>query len=361
MKFHFKKVLTLSLVIVAVGILAFTFAPRFASAEAGPGGGGGSSGCSRGSYSTCYGAVWRYYKTNANSYTIPNVGGGATKITGCSAFGGFFAYVLVNKNDPNNANLVRSWKIGPNGGIAGDRSIFFGGWTNYRIASNASDPIPINPGSGQYSWYSVKKAFAQTQSLGQNGGYTWDGNSSLGWFCYQGLDFNLVPTITGTPTYSDGDSTGADKATLSPSVKNTGGSSSSSAQWRVVTFQVPPNGSVPSAAINGTSPEQYYGNGAVAIASGTGVTFPRNVTPINVAQQAIGDYPIGTKLCYALSVNPVTQSNGSWSHSTPFCIVIAKSPKIQVHGGDIRVGSNFVDQTVGSGSNIITSQTVKNR
>ena len=75
----------------------------------------------------------------------------------------------------------------------------------------------------------------------------------------------------------------------------------------------------------------------------------------------IGDFPIGTRICYALSVQPITQSNGAWRHSTPFCIIIAKGPKLQVHGGDIRVGSNFVDQTAGSGSNIVTSQTVKNR
>lgn len=181
----------------------------------------------------------------------------------------------------------------------------------------------------------------------------------------QGIDnvnFDLTPTISGSPTYSGGNSTGSDKVTINAAVNNTGtGSSTGNIQWRVVTFQVPPNSAVPGAATNGIAPEPYYGYGAVDVATGTNQTFPRNVTNLSVAQQPIGDYPIGTKLCYALSVNPVTQSYTGWRHSTPFCVIIAKTPKFQVHGGDIRVGSNYVDQTVGSGSNITTSQTVKNR
>jgi hypothetical protein len=362
MKRRTASVYILSMAIVFFGVVGVIFMPRFVSAEAGSGGGGGSSGCSRGNYSTCFGAVWRYYKTNSNSYTIPNVGGGATTVTGCASTGGFFAYVLVNKNAPNDPNLVRSWKIGPVGGIAGDRSIFFGGWTNYRVFSNPSDGMPLNPNPGDYSWYSVEKAFAQTKALGQNSGYDWNGSSQLGWFCYRGTDYNLTPTITGTPAFTNGDSTGTDKATLSPSVNNTGSTSSDgNSQWRVVHFNIAPGLGVPGGGDSGSAPEQFYGNGAVAIANGTGVTFARNVTNLSVASQVIGDFPIGTRICYALSVQPITQSNGNWRNSTPFCVTIAKSPKFQVHGGDIRVGSNFADQTVTPGSNIVTSQTTKNR
>ena len=181
----------------------------------------------------------------------------------------------------------------------------------------------------------------------------------------QGIDninFNLIPTITGTPTYTNGDSTGSDKATLSPSVNNSGSTTSTSnIQWRVVHFNIAPGQGVPGGGDSGAAPESFFGNGAVAIGSGTGQTFPRNVTNLSVASQVIGDFPIGTRICYALSVQPISQSNGAWRHSTPFCVIIAKGPKLQVHGGDIRVGSNFVDQTAGSGSNIVTSQTVKNR
>lgn len=176
-----------------------------------------------------------------------------------------------------------------------------------------------------------------------------------------GIDFNLTPSITGTPAFTDGDSTGANKATLSPSVNNTGSTASTNTiQWRIVHFNVAPNLAIPGGGDSGTIPETFYGNGAVAIANGTGQTFAKNVTNLSVSSQVIGDFPIGTRICYALSVQPITQSNAAWRHSAPFCVTIAKSPKFQVHGGDIRVGSNFVDQTPTSGSNIITSQTTKN-
>lgn len=361
--FRRKPVALISIAIITIGILGVIFMPRFVSAEAGSGGGGGSDGCAAYSYSTCFGAVWRYYKTNSNAYTIPNVGNrGVTTVTGCASTGGFFAYVLPNKYDPSNPNQVRSWKIGPVDGDPGNRSIFFGGWTNYRVYSNPSDPIPLNPGAGDYSWYSVEKAFAQTKSLGQNSGYEWNGSSQLGWFCYRGTDYNLTPTITGTPAYTDGDSTGTDKATLNPSVNNSGSTpTDGNSQWRIVTFRIAPGPAVPNGGDSGAAPEQFFGNGATAIANGTGVTFQRNVTNLSVAKQVIGDFPIGTRICYALSVKPITQANGNWRHSKPFCVIIAKSPKIQVRGGDIRVGSRFVDQSAGGGSNITTSQTTKNR
>ncbi|MBC7459267.1 hypothetical protein H7200_00965 [Candidatus Saccharibacteria bacterium] len=360
---HVKKISIYMLFAVMVGIFLAIALPRFVAAEAGSGGGGGFDGCSRFNYSTCTGAVWRYYKSNSNAYDIPNVGNqGVTTVTGCATTGGFFAYVLVNKNAPSDPGRVRSWKIGPVDNDPGNRSIFFGGWTNYRVLSNPSDPIPSNPQNGDYSWYSVEKAFAQTKARGQNSGYEWNGSSLLGWFCYQGLDYDLTPTIGGTPNYTDGDSTGADRARLTPAVNNRGSTSTGpDIQWRVVNFRIAPGGGVPGGGTNGNAPEQHFGNGAIAIASGAGRTFPQNVTNIAVADQVIGDYPIGTRICYALSVQPVTQNYGGWRHSAPFCVIIAKSPKFQVRGGDIRVGNNFIDQTVTAGSNITTSQTVKNR
>lgn len=351
-----------SIAVVFLATLAIIFMPKFASAGAGDGGGGGVAGCDAFNYSTCYGAVWRYYKTTQDPYYLQTVGGPQTVVTGCSATGGFFAYVLVHKKYPTDPAYVRSWKIGPVDGNSGNRSIFFGGWTNYRIYSSPSDPLPVNPGWGDYSWYSAEKAFAQTKALGQNAGYEWNGSSLLGWFCYRGTDFRLTPSITGTPAYTDGDSTGTDKAALSPSVNNTGSTSSSpNTQWRVVTFRVPPGGGVPGGGDSGTIPETFFARGAIAVANGTGVTFPRNVTSLAVSKQVIGDFPIGTRICYALSVQPITQDNGNWRHSAPFCVVIAKSPKFQVHGGDIRVGSSFAGQAAADNSNITTSQTTKNR
>ncbi|MFZ3009436.1 MAG: hypothetical protein WA030_00225 [Candidatus Microsaccharimonas sp.] len=355
-----KTISLISLMTVLVTVLVIILVPRFALAEAGPGGGGGSNGCAAYNYSTCTGAVWRYYKSTSNSVPIKNVGAGYTYVTNCGSTGGYFAYVLVNKYNPNNEGLVRSWKIGPVDGDPGNRSEFFGGWTRYYVYSNPNDPLPVNPGNGMYSWYSAKKAFEQTKSLGQNSGYNWDGGSSLGWFCYRGLDFTLTPSITGSPTFATGDSSGSDKVTLTPIVTNAGPTTSSNAAWRVVNFKLAPGVAVPAGGDSNTIPETFFGNGAVTIASGS-QDFVKGASGVAVNQQIIGDFPLGTRVCYALSVVPITQSNGNWRHSTPFCIIIAKSPKIQVHGGDIRVGSGFVGEATPANANINTSQTIKKR
>lgn len=325
-------VLPVALFLMAGLALVATSRPVFA--EAGSGGGGGSSGCSSFNYSTCFGAVWRYYKTGNNAYPIKNVGAGYTYATGCAVYGGFFAYVLPHKNYPYDPGQVRSWQIGPVDGNSGNRSVFFGGWTNYRVYSNPSDPIPTNPShGGDYSWYAVEKAFNQAKSLGQTSGYNWNGASTLGWFCYQGMDYRLVPTISVTPTISEGEGV----VRPAPSVNNTGSTPSQNNQWQVTTFVVNRDETVPTGGLNGTVPLTHYGHGAKILSSGTR-SFPRGVTALATASQTLQDYEVGTKVCYALSVQPYTQGDARWNHSTPACVTIAKKPKVQVVGSDLLVG-----------------------
>lgn len=162
------------------------------------------------------------------------------------------------------------------------------------------------------------------------------------------LSFSLNPSITGSPSISEGGGT----ASLTATVNNTGATASSSAQWQVNTFRVNPGLPIPGGDENNRTPQAHYGNGASAIASGTRI-FQRGVSPpLPVSPQAIGDYPVGTRICYALSVQPATQSNGNWRHSTPFCVTIAKKPKVQVLGGDLWVGKGGV-------SNVQTSTSTK--
>lgn len=321
--------------IAVVGALGAVLTPQSVSAQAaGPGGGGGSSGCSSFNYSTCFGAVWRYYRTTTDPYTIRSVSGPNTVVRGCSATGGFFAYVLVNKNAPNDGNQVRSWKIGNQNG-QNNSSIFFGGYTNYRVFSRPTDPIPTNPASGQYSWYSVQKAFAQTKALGQNSGFEWNRQSQLGWFCYRGSDFNLTTNITANTQAAEPGSS----VTLSPSIANSGGSASSNAQWQVTQRVVPQGQSIPGAGASSSAPTTYYGSGSTTIRNGTGV-FQRGTTSLTAFGSVVPDIPVTSRVCYALSVQPRSNASSDWYHGAPFCIVIAKLPKIQVLGGDVIVGSS---------------------
>jgi hypothetical protein len=122
-----------------------------------------------------------YQTTNSDKVKIPGLYGADVYATGCKTSGGFFKYVLVNKQNDND---YRSWRIGPNGKKT-SKSEFFGGSTAYRKYSEPTDTIPktlVN--NGKYSWYVAYKAFLQAKKLGVTGSYKWDGNSTLGWFCY---------------------------------------------------------------------------------------------------------------------------------------------------------------------------------
>lgn len=158
-------------------------------------------------------------------------------------------------------------------------------------------------------------------------------------------NFTLTPTITGTPASTSGDTDGAVDASLQPSINNTGTTQTSpNVQWQIVNFVIPPGGTVPPGTDTSvaTPPVSYFGNGATIIGQAGGQTLQRNVTNLSIADQVIGDHPFGTQVCYALSVQPITQSNDGWRHSTPFCVRIGKSPKVQILGNDLITGRNFI-------------------
>ena len=315
--------------VLAVSVFATIVTPRVVQAEAGSGGGGGQPGCSDESYSTCFGAVWRYYTTNSNAVNIPNVNGGFTTVRGCSAAGGFFAYVLVNENNPNSGSLsqVRSWKIGPSDESPYAKSEFFGGYTAYRIPSTPSDQLPTNVTPGAYSWYAVKKAFAETKALGQNSGFEWNGESKLGWFCYQKLDFELNPVINAGSTVGEA----GVSVPVSASVTNSGATASSNATWQARSLVVTPQQSNPTGV-------QIFSNGNAKTIAASARAFPRNTTAVPISNQTLPDTPVGSRVCFVLSVQPQSDSNAGWVHSSSSCVVIAKTPKMYVLGGDVIAG-----------------------
>lgn len=164
------------------------------------------------------------------------------------------------------------------------------------------------------------------------------------------LNYSLDPVMNTTPDTGEGGST----ATLAPTVTNTGSSNSpGNIEWQITNFTVPPAGTVPGGNGNsGQAPVDYYGNGATVIQAGSS-TFNRGANAINANPHTMGDVPVGTRVCYALSVRPFSQSTGAnWRHSPPDCVTIAKKPKLQVLGNDLLVGK-------GQTSNIVTSSTTK--
>ncbi len=168
------------------------------------------------------------------------------------------------------------------------------------------------------------------------------------------LDFILNPSVLLS---DNGPVEPGDPIRVDPTVNNTGTTASSDAQWQVTKFRLAPGVAIPGGAPSSTIPVSFYGNGAVVVSQGT-QTFPRFSTPLTSANEVIPDgLAPGTRICYALSVQPLTQDDARWNHSDPRCVTVAKSPKVQVLGGDLNVGrgTSAVNVAPAGGSRVATS------
>lgn len=58
------------------------------------------------------------------------------------------------------------------------------------------------------------------------------------------------------------------------------------------------------------------------------------------------DMPVGTRVCFTVSVSrPTQEASPVWRHDTLRCIMVGKKPKMQVWGGDVRVGGDISTST----------------
>ena len=170
------------------------------------------------------------------------------------------------------------------------------------------------------------------------------------------------PPFTLTPQISINPSTGVEagqnvQATIS--VNSEGGGTSSGTKWELTRFIVPPAGTYPGGQTeNDTAPKDHYGNSANTPQSSGGTNFSPGVSSLGSYDYATEDRPVGTQICYALSVQPYTSVGGStkWRHSAPVCVAIAKKPKVQVLGGDLIVGRG-INGAAGATSTVQTSVT----
>ncbi len=194
-----------------------------------------------------------------------------------------------------------------------------------------------NGNNGGY-WQSYPQAQASFNSLPSNGvdttGYTFGYN--VGYFCsdIQPRHFNLVPSTTVSSNTAEPNTV----VTISPVVSNNGQVSSNNTQWQLSRFVVPVGQSYPGAGISSQNPAAYFGPSLVPVAFGSNQSYPVNNTNLTAANDNVGSQAVGTKICYALSVKAVSDTNGDWAHGQPSCVTIAKKPKVQVWGSDLNVG-----------------------
>jgi hypothetical protein len=167
-------------------------------------------------------------------------------------------------------------------------------------------------------------------------------------------DYTLTPSVTADRAIGEpGESTGIG------AYVNTGGSvASSGTQWQLSRFVVPSGNAYPGGGNSPSAPAQYYGNGLTSLDSGSGTSFPLGNNLFKSSTDVLPDVPVGSRVCYAFSVQPRAYNDNQWAHSVPICVVIAKSPSLQVLGGDLRVGMAFVGDTAPT-SAMRTSVTVK--
>ncbi len=109
--------------------------------------------------------------------------------------------------------------------------------------------------------------------------------------------------------------------------------------WELSKIVVAPGGSIPSIQTdNNTTPRNHFGNAFTTLRSGS-QSFALVNTPIPPTgiDSEIDELVAGTRVCWALSVKPRSNTADEWRHSAPVCVKIGKKPKFQILGGDVRV------------------------
>lgn len=179
-------------------------------------------------------------------------------------------------------------------------------------------------------------------------------------------NYTLTPRIDSiTPTQIESGS----KMTVNSSVDNGGEVSSQNTQWEITQITVNPGKKAPhedeGPTVSPTAPCQsnggapsgnYFQSGDAScrnVGKGSG-TFDlgspsQNLKP-GVSGIDIGDVPVGTRVCFALSVQPRSNGDSNWAHSKPICTVVGKKPKVQIWGGDVGVRGKIETSTSVKGS-----------
>lgn len=173
-------------------------------------------------------------------------------------------------------------------------------------------------------------------------------------------NYNLTPSVVGPNGMG---MVGSPIPNVTPRVNNqvTGGASvttqSAPSEWQLKRIEVPPGGTIPAAqAENSALPCVHYRLTNTCIDKGSGTrTFPAGSTTLSLltGETIAPTTPVGTRICYTLSVRPYTQTSPNWRHSAPVCVTVSKLPKVQVWGHDVRTRGGIETGTtiINSGGN----------
>lgn len=173
-------------------------------------------------------------------------------------------------------------------------------------------------------------------------------------------NYTLTPTVALNRTEVEvGGQVG-----VTGTVNNSGPTKSQNTTWQFSYITIAPGSTnVPTAGVTTAAPCTFYAGAgrtcqtvpALSFASGGAANGAQVFNPGSVAFSRVanvGDLPVGTQVCYALSVRAASSSaTTSWSHSAARCAYVAKRPLAQVIGGDLIVGRG------GATSSIVSTNT----
>ena len=172
-------------------------------------------------------------------------------------------------------------------------------------------------------------------------------------------NYDLTPSISVSPRVAEAGAS----LRLDGSVNNAGPTSSRATDWAIERIIYSP-GVAPLNAGGGETSRvgcDYFTNGGrtgacSVIQTGTGEVFGMGVTPKNTTT-TVDDVAVGSRICFALSVRPYDESTSNARHSALQCMVVSKSPKVQVQGGDLIVGRTSPTVTAPTSGAVVNTST----
>ncbi|HEU5121811.1 MAG TPA: hypothetical protein VFT59_03115 [Candidatus Saccharimonadales bacterium] len=174
-------------------------------------------------------------------------------------------------------------------------------------------------------------------------------------------NYTLTPRVDETSVPDQIES--KTRVNIRTTVNNVGNVESQPTQWEITQINVQPGKKAPhedeGPTVSGEAPCQSNGGAPAGnyftssdatcknIAKGNAVfslASPANPRP-RADNVDVGDLPVGTRVCFALSVQPRSNLDASWAHSKPICTVVGKEPKVQIWGGDIKTRGKIETST----------------
>lgn len=270
---------------------------------------------------------------------------------------------------PNNVVTWRHW-VRNDGPQNMDRQIGYqvSGWAPPGVTLPAGNTaggvgsIFINIGiSHRVTQDDVGNTMCQGMSWG---GIAWDnGNwSATGARCATApYTYTLLPEV---PNITDGNmiESAAGALPVQGRVRNEGPTKShTNIRWQVTQMRYAPGVAVPNTG-GGYSPNdpcRYFsvtGPACSVLSSGNEVNGYGNGAVATYSPNGnIGDEPVGTRICFAMSVVRGSSATTDWRHSRPACLVVGKKPKIQAYGSDVIVGRGYTATGTKVNSGVTTS------